>query len=335
MEQRKRIFHVGAAAIALAIVLRLFSAGFFSPLERILENPQALSFLLYLQTGRVVRYLPPTEPSAPPPTEMQETQATEAVAVIPTEPHARPVFTADDLASVSITYGCDYRPDLEALITGEAKVCLSGDAPTVLIVHTHATESYKKQPGDTYVEDSDYRTLDENYNMVSIGEEIARILTQGGISVLHDRTFHDYPSYSGSYANARASIKEYLQKYPSIQMVLDIHRDAFESADGQQLTTWAQAQGEDSAQLMLVTGTDSTGTNYPHWESNLAMALQLTALLEQSNPGICRPISLRAQRFNLDLTPASLLVEVGAAGDTHHRALVAARALAESLLALQ
>ena len=170
--------------------------------------------------------------------------------------------------------------------------------------------------------------------MLSIGDEIARVLEEGGVGVIHDRTLHDYPDYNNSYNLARDTIEGYLEKYPSIQIVLDIHRDASDSPDGQ-LVTSAIAGGQRSAQLMMVVGTDAGGNHHPNWQENLSLALKLTALLEQTNPGISRPIDLRKERFNMDLTAGSLLVEVGAAGNTHSEALIAANALAQSILALQ
>ena len=211
---------------------------------------------------------------------------------------------------------------------------LTGDAPTVLIIHTHATESYTKSPGEDYEETVSYRTLDDRYNMVSIGAEVARVLTAGGISVLHDGGYHDYPSYNGSYANARMTIQEYLRQYPSIQLVLDIHRDASDGSDGSQLSTSATVGGQPSSQLLVMVGTDAQGNYHPNWQTNLALALKLSAQLERADPGVTRPVTLRGERFNTDLTAGSLLIEVGAAGDTHSQAILAANALARGILAL-
>ena len=170
--------------------------------------------------------------------------------------------------------------------------------------------------------------------MLSIGKEIARVLEAGGIRVLHDPTLHDDPNYNTAYSAARATIQRYLALYPSIQLVLDIHRDA-SGDDNDQMVTSATVGGQKCAQLMLVVGTDAGGNVHPNWQENLALALKLTAVLEQENPGICRPINLRSERFNMDLTLGSLLVEVGAAGNTRQEALIAANALAQAVLALQ
>ena len=210
---------------------------------------------------------------------------------------------------------------------------MTGSEPTVLIVHTHATESYTKQPGEIYEEDSDYRTFNPSYNMLSIGEELTRVLTAGGISVLHDRTLHDYPTYSGSYDHARQTISAYLEAFPSITMVIDLHRDALNFDEDPQLTTLAHVDGNRSAQLMVVAGTDRN-LHFDGWEENLAVGIKLTAVLEKMYPGITRPIQLRSQRFNLDMTLGSLLVEVGANGNTHEEALTAVRALGAAILAM-
>ncbi len=328
MDHQKTVLKWSAIAIGFALCLRLF--GNAAALARgIFQDPQLLSFAVFLQTGRVVRYpqaVPaptvPTVPTVP----SQETTA-------PTEP-AKPVFGPGDLEGLELIYGCDYRPELETLLLSALNWDLYGDAPTVLIVHTHATESYTPTADSAYTPSGDCRTLDTHYNMLSIGDEVARILQAAGIHVLHDRTLHDHPSYNGSYVSARKSIAQYLEEYPSICMVLDIHRDAVTRANGEPLTTSATVGGQQSSQIMLVIGTDATGNHHPNWQQNLSLALKLTAQLERENPGITRPIYLRAERFNMDMTPGSLLVEIGASGDTHGQALLAANALARGILAL-
>jgi stage II sporulation protein P len=116
-------------------------------------------------------------------------------------------------------------------------------------------------------------------------------------------------------------------------MVLDVHRDASDGVGGQ-LTTAGTVGGQKSTQLMLVAGTDTAGNFFPGWQQNLALALKLTAQLEQTDPGLTRPVTLREHRFNMDLTPGSLIVEVGAAGDRLEEALLAANAFARAVLAL-
>lgn len=346
MDHHRLVLRVGAGAVAFAIALRLFGTTGFAPMAAVVQRTDVLSFLIYLQTGRLVSAsLPPEEtdrvqipeitvPFAPP---VEESMPTIPPETDPTDPEPDPVwqevFSPSDLQSIAVTYGCHFRPDLENLLLTGISWNLTVQEPTVLIVHTHATESYTKSDGENYTESGSYRTLDAHYNMVSIGDEIARVLQEGGISVIHDRSYHDYPSYNQAYSSSRSSVEAYLSRYPSIRLVLDIHRDASGGAAGQ-LTTSATVNGVNASQLMLVVGTHSAEAPHENWQQNLSLALKLHALLQRENPGICRPVNLRDWRFNQDLAAGSLLVEVGAAGDSHQQALIAARALAEGILAL-
>ena len=246
------------------------------------------------------------------------------------------VFTAEDAKRVSLRYGdgCHYRPDVKKLLQKELLWDLPGDAPTVLIVHTHGSESYSKQTGENYKETTAFRTLDTDYNMVALGEKLAQLLEQAGITVLHDRTLHDYPSYNDSYANSRRAVQDYLARYPTIQVVLDLHRDAALNADGSQYAPIVTVDGETLAQLMLVVGTNASGMYHPGWETNLAAAVKLQALLEQQVPGLTRPIILRAQRYNHDLSPGAMIVEIGTAGNSFRQAMGTVPYLAEALIAL-
>ena len=330
MDQHQRTLRAGAAALACAIVFRLMSGGLADKLLRWLSDPENQSFLLYLETGRVVH---PTE--VPPSVETQP--PTEIITQPPTEPPAvqtmaLPSFSASDMSGIDIRYSCDFRPDMEKLLTQSLNWNLQGDQPTVLILHTHTTESYTKSKGENYKESSHFRTLDEHYNMVSIGDRVAECLTQQGISVIHDRELHDYPSYNGSYTHSRNAAAEYLEKYPSICLILDLHRDASGDIDNQ-MRTHAKVDGKDCAQLMVVIGTNAT-RQPPNWEENLALGLTLHAQLEPIAPGVTRPLTLREQRFNQDLITGALLIEVGAAGNTHEEALRAADVLAEAIIQL-
>lgn len=322
MFRHKEVISIGVCAVVLALLLRMLSIAGILPLE----NDTMLSFLVYLQTGRVVRYPGISAPETPQPTVPTPT-------LPDTERPAGLVLTAQDAEAVQLYDLVNYQPDIEELLLSPLNWDLTGTDPTVLILHTHATESYTKEPGQIYEEDSDYRTFNPSYNMLSIGEELTRVLTAGGISVLHDRTLHDYPSYSGSYDHARQTIRAYLEAFPTITMVIDLHRDALDFEEDPQLTTMATVGTQSSAQLMLVAGTDYN-VSYTGWEENLALDVKLTAVLEKMYPGITRPIQLRPQRFNLDMTPGSILVEVGANGNTHTQAMVAIRALGAAILAM-
>ena len=296
------------------------------PLGELVKNSDVQAFLIYLETGRKVRFSPSLEEKSnyvgesPPP-----------LTLLP-ESLRRPVFDSCEAEGITLTNMSGKTPDPETLLGWPLDWNLCSDQPTVLILHTHATESYTKS-GESYRETAAYRTLSEEHNMLSIGDRVAEMLSERGIFVIHDRELHDYPSYNGSYNHARKSSEYYLSRYPSIQLVLDLHRDAAGEGDAQ-LRTLAQVAGESAAQLMLVVGTDGAGLHHPNWQENMALALKIQLQLERIAPGITRPINLRSQRFNQDLSPGALIVEVGAAGNTRAEALRAAEVLAEAVVAL-
>ena len=245
---------------------------------------------------------------------------------------AFPVFGEEDAALVEVNSVCGYETDLPALLQQPLIWDLTQENPTVLILHSHGTESYRKT--DDYEETSAYRTLNKEYNVVSVGAELKKVLEAGGVRVIHDTTLHDHPSYSSSYSHARSQIAKYLKQYPSISLVLDIHRDAVENKKGEQVAFHTTVDGERVGQLMMVVGTDANGLKHPNWPENMALAVKLHAQLEKNYPGICRPISFRSQRFNQDLSPGGMLIEVGSAGNTQQEALRAARILGQTILAL-
>lgn len=322
MDYQRRGLRIGAVIIGSAILLRLLSGGALAPLVQLLTKPETVAVLLYLETGRVVRpYNTMTYPAESPIPEWN--QSSQSV----------PVFTEEDLELFQIDNETGYAPNLSALLTAELSWDLADNAPRVLILHTHGTESYTPSPGETYIESGDYRTLDEGYNMISIGDRVAARLEKAGIGVVHHQDLHDYPSYNGSYANARQSIEAILEDNPGILLVLDLHRDAAATDNGQ-MDTSAIVNDQESAQLMLVVGTDAGGLDHPNWQENLSLALKLQIQLEKMYPGLCRPLNLCAERFNGDESPGALLIEVGAAGNTRPEALLAADALADGIIAL-
>ena len=336
MDQQQWSLRLGAGMILCALLLRLTSTGFLEPVTEFLAKPNIAAFMIYLETGRIVRFSPSSdvlevfarESPVPDFARIRE----EPAPIVPEEPE-KPTFSAEDGKTVGIKNSAGAKFDAGALITQELTWDLTGAEPTVLILHTHTTESYTKVEGETYRETSAFRTLDEGYNMTCVGERVAQLLEAGGVTVLHDRELHDYPSYNGSYNHARKQTSQYLKEYPSIRLVLDLHRDA--SGDlNNQMRTHVVVDGEDSAQLMFVVASGSSTLKHPNWKENMALALKLQVQAERLAPGICRKINVRAQRFNQDLNPGALLVEVGAAGNTREEALRAAQVLAEAVLAL-
>lgn len=325
MDSQRRSLQVGAVVLLCALAFRLLSNGIVSDITQALHRPEVASVILFLGTGRIVRLPEPQSPTAP--VEEFTPAVTDPVTTVPaTEPQAQMVFSPSDASLVQINSFSSYEPDVEAFLQQPLQWDLTGSAPTVLILHTHGTESY--------VQTDTYRTTDTDYNMVSIGDRLVQLLEAGGISVIHDRTAYDEISYNASYSYAREAIHRYLEQYPSICMVLDIHRDAIEDTHGNQQAYRINVDGQQTAQLMMVVGTDESGQLHPNWRENMALAVKLHAGLEKRCPGICRPISFRTQRFNQDLSTGAMLIEVGAAGNTHQEALLAAEHLAQGILDL-
>ena len=325
MNLHRQSLRIGGLAILFALLLRLGGSDTLQNVSEFLNEPTIASWIIYLETGQIVRF----SPSFP---EVEvfsmESHAPEVPELTPL-----PVFSPEDGAAVTVKANTDVEPDLAQLMARPLSWDLTGEEPTVLILHTHGTESYTKQPGENYTESSAYRTLDKQYNVISLGDHLTRLLEAGGIKVIHDRELHDYPSYSGSYAHARKSTAAYLEENPSIRLVLDLHRDA-SGDNSNQMRTEATVDGNPSAQLMLVVGTDGTGLEHPDWEENMALGLKLHTQCERIAPGIMRYVNLRAQRFNQDLSPGALIVEVGAAGNTHTEAMTAIEVLAEGIISL-
>lgn len=207
--------------------------------------------------------------------------------------------------------------------------------PQVLILHTHGSEAYTPVPGTEIVWSGDYRTTDYRYNVVRVGDEMAEVLGEAGISVLHDRTLYDYPNYTGAYDRALAAIQKYLERYPSIRFVLDVHRDAIEDGQGNQYKAVSEVEGLGvSAQMSLVIGSDGSGLEHPGWLENLRLAAAVQQDILEQYPTLMRPVLLRNSRYNQHATTGSLLLEVGAAGNSPEEAVLAGRLFAERLAAV-
>ena len=232
-----------------------------------------------------------------------------------------------------------YQPDVEGLLKKKLtglEITEDSSAPLVLIVHTHTTESYlsKKQSCmDRDVADCTY-SEDTHQNVVAVGRALCDALLEKGIPTLHCVVDHIAgEGLRGSYDRCAQSIESYLKQYPSIRLVIDLHRDAIVTADGEYVQT--EVPGDESlAQIMPVVGTDANGTEHPNWEENLALALQLRHKMNESINGICRPVYLRSASYNQELAPYSLLLEVGTGANTVEQAKRTAQRIGDALYEL-
>lgn len=219
-----------------------------------------------------------------------------------------------------------------SLFDGSFAAKLTGSSePEVLIVHTHGSEAYTMPAGQEYVPSGDCRTTDENFSVVRVGEEIANTLRKAGISVLHATELHDYPEYSGAYNRSLDTVEEYLERYPSLSLVLDVHRDAVSDSNGTAYKVVSSASEGSIAQMSFVIGTDGGGLTHPDWQENLKLAAALQQTLCDRSPTVMRPITVRNSRYNQHTTTGSLLVEMGAAGNSLEEALLSARLLGQAI----
>jgi stage II sporulation protein P len=344
--RRKRRLLAAFCLVLAAAVLRLIAgpqlwqrAG--SRLQTVLAGRDLFAAVLYLETGMVLQEpagqavslaaqgtkpaQPPAATAAPaapetapaataappaPETEPPSAETTAETSSEAAEPLPEP-FSPEEADRISLRGNCTYKVDkrelLDRALDWEMK-----EGPKVLIIHSHSCESYTQCEGHTYIPDANFRTLEKEESVIAVGDELERELNRLGVETVHDRSWNDYPSYNSSYAVARKKIAEWLAEYPSIVMVLDLHRDALEDP----VRETAALGGVTCAPLMLVVGTDEGGLDHPHWERNLSAALKLQALANREEPDLFKSLSFRKERFNGDMTPGSLIVEVGSTENT-------------------
>ena len=222
--------------------------------------------------------------------------------------------------------------ELDASLLQEGAVDVPlGEGPQILIVHTHGSEAYSMTDGDTYEESDPYRTTDCSHNVVRVGEEMATVFRAYGFQVVHDTTLCDYPAYNGAYDRSKAVVEQWLAQYPTIKVVLDVHRDALVGSGGEIYKMVTTEAGQKVAQVMMVLGTDASGADHPRWKDNLAFALRLQKNLIRGYTSLARPTVLRRGRYNQHLSPGAILVEVGGHGNTLSEAIAGGRLWADSV----
>lgn len=306
----------------------------------VLTEAEAVALRASVPSAAVASLIPaPEESPAPPspsptPTEtpLAEPEKTPAAETEPASPTPSPAssivsttITADDILD-NDTY---YTIDTGELLDGGFRLPLDSAGYQILIIHTHATEAYTPTADEPYEAEENCRTTDPEHSVIRVGQELADALSAQGLSVLHDTALHDHPSYNGSYNRSGAAIEEYLEAYPTIRIVIDLHRDALEDGDTVYRTD-AGIDGADAAQMMFVMGTD-VNLDHPDWQENLKLALTLQSAVAERWPTLMRPIVLCDYRYNQQLTPGSLLLEVGTSGNTLEEALTAADLFAEAV----
>lgn len=233
-------------------------------------------------------------------------------------------------ASVTVDNKTSFSVDTNSLLAADVPITNTAGQPLVLIVHTHTTESYTPSEKYNYTPETNARTRDSAFNITRVGEEFAKGLESEGINVIHDKTVNDYPSYNGSYTKTLGVINSYLEKYPSIQIVIDIHRDSMTAADGTKYKVATEVDGNKTAQLMIIMGSSEGGLSHPDWQENLKLGLKLQQQLNSDYNNIARPLSIRKERFNTHATKGSMIVEIGTDANTLDEAILCAQYASKS-----
>ena len=271
---------------------------------------------------------PVREESQPAPVTAGADNGVTAKTLIPTDPSGYTVC-----GKVYIRNTTQYTLSNEELLKPFAAE-LTGEAPQILILHTHSTEAYAQDSAAPYQESGTARTTDPSYNIIKVGEEITRIFEEMGLSVIHDTNLYDYPDYNGAYERSKAAAAQYLAQYPTLQMVLDVHRDAIETENGSRMAPVCTVNGRQTAQVMIICGCDNgTTVSLPNYRLNLRFAAAWETAMEGLYPGFTRPVLFSYRFYNQDLTPGSLLIEIGGHGNNLNEALYAGQLAAKGLAA--
>lgn len=228
------------------------------------------------------------------------------------------------IEGVALKNGTDKTVDVAALLKeGFIKPDLAAEGPSVLIYHTHTTESYADASGE-YSDNSDQ-------GVIGVGKAMKEVFESHGLETVHlTDNYIEGGAFNKAYTRSLKGVEAVLKEYPSIKIVLDIHRDSITEGSTEYcpLTT---IDGKDYAQIMVISGTNDLGLSHPGWEDNLKYALALVKQLQTDYPGLSRPLYLNANRYNTHTTPYALLVEVGGGANTAEQAKRSGRAVAESI----
>ena len=230
----------------------------------------------------------------------------------------------NDYQGVEIKNGTDYEITDEMLNVQSLDI----NKKDIMIFHTHTCESYTPTENYQYEASGTFRTIDLNYSVARVGDSLSEQLISYGYNVIHDKTYHDYPAYSGSYGRSMATVENLLISHPGTDIIIDLHRDAI--AD----TTYAPSVkigDEVVSQLMFVIGTEGGGLEHPNWQQNLQFAVKVQQKANELYPGLFRPILMSNSRYNQHLGKAACIIEVGATGNTLEQSMASMKYLAKVL----
>lgn len=191
----------------------------------------------------------------------------------------------------------------------------------VIIYHTHTCESYTPTEQYYYEASGNYRSIDLNYSVARVGDELDAQLSALGIQVVHDKTYHDHPAYNGSYSRSLITAQNCLTANPNTDIVIDLHRDAIADPN---YAPKVKIGEEYASQLMFVMG----GLN-ENWVQNLKFAIKVMQKANELYPGLFKPLILRNSEYNQHLAKGGCIIEVGATGNTLEESINSMKYLAK------
>ena len=166
--------------------------------------------------------------------------------------------------------------------------------------------------------------------MLAVGKAFIAGLNKKGITAIHCTVMHDEAGLSGSYERAAQSIRFFREHYPSIRYVVDLHRDAILTTDGEYVRAVTEVEGKSVAQILPVVGSDAGGWEHDAWEGNLSLALQLRQMLNQNSNALCRPVMIKRSTYNQEMAPYAILLEIGTGANSIDEAIAAATLAGEA-----
>lgn len=198
----------------------------------------------------------------------------------------------------------------------------------ILIFHTHTCESYTPTDQYNYQQTGNFRTTDLNFSVARVGDELTNYLMGYGFNVIHDKTYHDYPAYTGSYTRSKTTVENILKTNPT-DIIIDLHRDAIGSKSNYDPSV--KIGDEVAAQLMFVIGTNGGGLYHPNWQSNLKFAIEIQQKANEMYPGLFKTMIVRNSRYNQHLGKAATIIEVGSTGNTLEQCMTSMKYLSKIL----
>lgn len=193
-------------------------------------------------------------------------------------------------------------------------------SPRVLIYHTHSNESFLPKAA-WYDKSYPLRSADCSRNMVAVGDALCEALAKNGVTVIHECKTHDYPMFTGAYYRSADSVSSILEKYPDIDIIIDLHRDGIVKSDGSLGAPVCEVNGKTAAQFMIISCCENEDFDMPNYIENFKLACLLQNTAEEMYPGLSRPVLFDYRNYNQELSAGALLIEVGSHGNSLDEAL--------------